>query len=54
LIQVGLGLLSVATALDLYPVTAHLGAGALLWVNLVLLYFVLSGGREKSGEAMAS
>jgi heme A synthase len=54
LIQVAFGLLSVVSALQLFPVTAHLAVGALLWVNLVLLYFVLSGGRGRTGEAVSS
>ena len=40
-VQVALGLLTVATSIALVPVTAHLGVGALLLANLVVLYFAL-------------
>jgi len=40
-LQVGLGLLSIQTALELFPVTAHLGVGALLWADLVFMCFVI-------------
>lgn len=45
-LQIGFGLLSVALALELLPVTIHLGLGALLWVNLVLLFFSLNPSKK--------
>ncbi|MFW5741331.1 MAG: COX15/CtaA family protein, partial [Myxococcota bacterium] len=41
LTQVALGLLTVATGIGLIPVTAHLGVGAMLLANFVVLYFAL-------------
>lgn len=38
LMQIGLGLLSVHSALELVPVTAHLGLGALIWGLLVWVF----------------
>lgn len=43
LAQVAFGLLSVATGLDLFPVSAHLALGALLWADLILLNYTLRG-----------
>jgi heme A synthase len=37
LIQIGLGLWSIYSALGLFPVTAHLGVGALLLVVIFLM-----------------
>jgi heme A synthase len=40
-LQVALGFLTVATAIDVAVVAAHLGAGALLLADLLALYLVL-------------
>lgn len=40
-LQITLGFLTVMTALELLPVTGHLGVGALLWVNQVAIYLFL-------------
>ena len=48
-LQITLGWFSVATALEIFPVTAHLAIGALLWANFVLMVFVQrwEGGVER-------
>jgi len=48
--QIGLGLWSIGTALELVPVTAHLGVGALLWVSLILLNFNFQQSRWSGQE----
>lgn len=50
LAQITLGFLSVMTALELLPVTAHLGVGALLWVTLFILVQLL---KKPSRQATA-
>jgi heme A synthase len=39
-VQITLGWLSVATALEILPVTAHLAIGALLWASFVTMLFL--------------
>lgn len=50
LLQVSFGLLSVVSGLQLFPVTAHLALGALLWVDLILVYFLLGGDEATWGQ----
>ncbi|MCE9624402.1 MAG: COX15/CtaA family protein, partial [Deltaproteobacteria bacterium] len=45
LIQVSLGLWSIYSALGLFPVTAHLGVGALLLVTYLLMNLVVRASR---------
>jgi heme A synthase len=42
-VQIGLGLLSITTFLDVVPVTAHLGVAAALLADLVALHLVARG-----------
>jgi heme A synthase len=53
LLQISLGLYSVATALALIPVTAHLGLGALLLADLLLMFFAWKKQREREPVRMA-
>jgi heme A synthase len=52
-VQVGLGLLTVATGISIPVVTAHLGAGALLLADLFLLFLLLAPGRSRVGDTAA-
>lgn len=48
LIQIGLGLWSIYSALGLFPVTAHLGVGALLLVTMFLMYLNVRGPKGRA------
>ncbi|MCB1215187.1 MAG: heme A synthase [Deltaproteobacteria bacterium] len=45
-LQILLGFLSVYTALEIIPVTAHLALGALIWSSFLWLYLSLSYGKN--------
>lgn len=54
LVQIGLGLWSVHSALGLFPVTAHLGVGALLLVVVFLIYLNVARARVSVGAGAGS
>ena len=55
ILQIFLGYLSVASALGLFTVSAHLGTAALLWIDFVWLSFTLTGlGKESSPAGISS
>ncbi|HKY64340.1 MAG TPA: COX15/CtaA family protein [bacterium] len=54
LVQIGLGLWSVHSALGLFPVTAHLGVGALLLVVIFLIYLNAARARAWEGAGAAA
>jgi heme A synthase len=54
LVQIGLGLWSVYSALGLFPVTAHLGVGALLLVVIFLIYLNVARARALVGVGAGS
>lgn len=48
LVQIALGLWSIYSALGLFPVTAHLGVGALLLVTMFLMYLSVRGSKGRA------
>ncbi|HKX13501.1 MAG TPA: COX15/CtaA family protein [bacterium] len=54
LVQIGLGLWSVHSALGLFPVTAHLGVGALLLVVVFLIHLNVARARVSVGAGAGS
>lgn len=54
LVQIGLGLWSIYSALGLFPVTAHLGVGALLLVVMFLMSLNVARARAPEGAGASA
>jgi heme A synthase len=54
MVQIGLGLLSIRSFLDVVPVTAHLGAAALLLADLFSLHLVSRGELARAARPLPS